>query len=112
MMKAFLFWESNKVTREQQQEKRIGPLTVPVPDMADTRGNVLWQVWYCCAAPQSSGIYTLHLTGLTDVWVHSSEIQEETSIFLFEDSYKFASKDTISFSLIKWNSETVTAISF
>jgi hypothetical protein len=44
MMKAFLFWESNKVTRKQQQEKRIGPLTVPVPDMADTRGNVLWQV--------------------------------------------------------------------
>lgn len=110
MMKAFLFWESNKVTRKQQQEKRIGPLTVPVPDMADTRGNVLWQVWYCWAAPQSSGIYTLHLTVLTDVWVHSSEIQE-TSI-LFEDSYKFASKDAISFSLIKWNSETVTAISF
>lgn len=30
---------------------------------------------------------------LTDIWVHSSAIQEETSIFLFGDSYKFASKE-------------------
>lgn len=39
------------------------------------------------------GVYTLHLTGLTDVLVHSSAIQEETLIFLFEDSYEFASKE-------------------
>lgn len=58
MVKAFLLWQSNKVTRRQKQDQRIVPLRIPGPDMADTRGNALWQVCNCYIAPQ------LHLTGL------------------------------------------------